>query len=97
MEKVDTQLQEIFDELYKLSTVDKTQFFEGLLFYFTLTGRGIWSDSMQTDTEKVNAFKWMNELLHRIWNIHFELQQGQDHESVKRLFENMKFYSEKSD
>ena len=43
------------------------------------------------------AFKWLNELSHRIWNIRFDLQQGEDNESMTRLYRNMKFYSEQSD
>jgi hypothetical protein len=97
MEKAETELQDVFDELHQFSITDKTKFLEVLLFYFTLAGRGIWSNDTQTDAEKIDAFKWMNELLHRIWNIHFELHQGKDHDSIKRLFGNMKFYGEQSD
>ncbi|MGF2411558.1 hypothetical protein [Ferruginibacter sp.] len=97
MEKSEIELQYVFDELHQFSITDKTKFLEVLLFYFTLAGRGIWSDSVQADTAKVNAFKWMNELLHRIWTIHFELHQGKDHDSIKRLFENMTLYGAQSD
>jgi hypothetical protein len=97
MDRTNPDLQKIFTSLNLLSTVDKIRFFEILLFTFTIAGRGIWSDNLKTDTEKVVAFKWMNELLHRIWNINFELKQGQDTDSITRLFENMKFYGEQSD
>lgn len=97
MDKVHLQLQNIFDQLSLLGIVEKTKFCESLLFTFTLAGRGIWSDDLQTDAEKINAYKWLNELTHRIWNIHFELQQGQDNDSIARLFGNIKFYSEQSD
>lgn len=89
--------QEVFDELYTLSISDKSKFLEELLFYFTISGRSIWSDEKSTDSEKVEAYKWMNELLHRIWNIQFGLQDGVDDDSITRLYENMKFYSEHSD
>jgi hypothetical protein len=91
------QFQEAFEELYTLTISNKMRFLEALLFYFTISGRGIWSDENSTDAEKVEAYKWLNELLHRIWNIHFELQKGEDKESITRLYENMKFYSEQSD
>jgi hypothetical protein len=91
------QFQEAFDELYTFSTTDKIEFLERLLFHFTLAGRGIWSDDSSTDTEKVEAFKWLNELVHRIWNIRSDLQRGEDNDSITRLYNNMKFYGEQSD
>lgn len=97
MNKSQTRFQEVFDELYKIAPPDKIKYLEALLFYFTLTSRGIWSDNKSGDTEKVLAFKWLNELSHRIWNIRFDLQQSDDNESVTRLYENIKFYSEQSD
>lgn len=97
MNEANKQFHEVFDELYKLSVTDKVLFLEELLFYSTLTGRGIWSDDKPSDTEKVEAFKWLNEFSHRIWNIRSGLQQGEDNDSVTRLYENMKFYGEQSD
>lgn len=97
MEKTHERLQEIFDELYTLQIPEKIIFLDALLFYFTITGRGIWSDEKRTDAEKVAAFKWLNELMHRIWNIRFELQQGEDNDSIIRLYGNMSFYGEQSD
>jgi hypothetical protein len=90
------RFQEAFDELFKLTLTDKHKFFEALLFYTTISGRAIWSDDKTTDTEKVKAFKWLNELVHRIWNIKYELSQGEDHDTIKRLYENMKLYGERS-
>ena len=90
------QFQEVFDELYALTIHKKMKFLEALLFYFTITSRGIWSDDKPSDAEKVEAFKWLNELSHRIWNLLFELQRGEDSDSITRLHENMKFYGEQS-
>lgn len=67
-----------------------------MLFYFTIAGRGIWLDEQPTDAEKVEAFKWLNELLHRIWNIRSGLQNGQGHDFMTTLYENMKFYGDQS-
>lgn len=89
--------QKTFEKLYLLSVNEKIIFLEELLFYSTLTGRGIWSDNKSTDTEKVEAFKWLNELCHRIWNIKFDLQHGDKKDSITRLYENMKFYGEQSE
>jgi hypothetical protein len=91
------QFQKVFDELYFLSITDKIFFLEKLLFYFTITGRGIWSDDKPADAEKVEAFKWLNELIHRVWNIRSALQRGEDSDSITRLYENMKFYGEQSE
>ena len=90
------QFQETFDKLHTLSSLEKIQFLEELLFYFTIAGRGIWSDDQLSEFEKIEAFKWLNELTHRIWNLRFELQRGEDTDSIIRLYENMKFYSEQS-
>jgi hypothetical protein len=73
MKEAHKQFQEVFEELYTLSIVNKILYLEELLFYFTLTGRGIWSDDRPSDSEKVATFKWLNELIHRIWNIRTEL------------------------
>ena len=67
-----------------------------MLFYFTIAGRGIWSDDQLPDSEKIEAFKWLNELTHRVWNIQFDLQREEDDDSIVRLYKNMKFYSEQS-
>jgi hypothetical protein len=96
MSETHEQFQEVFDKLYALLQADRIKFLEDLLFYFTIGGRGIWSDEQSTDAEKVEAFKWLNELIHRIWNIRFELQQNNENDFVKRLYENMKFYGEQS-
>ncbi len=97
MDAKESHLQRIFAELSQLSIAEKTKFHEILLFTFTIAGRGIWSDDSQTDNEKVNAYKWLNELLHRIWNIHFDLQDAQADHSIDRLAGNIKFYGEQSD
>ena len=88
--------QDAFSELYTLSTSDKIKFLEEVLFYFTIASRGIWSDNEPTDAEKVNAFKWLNELIHRIWNIRSDLQKEEDNDSITRLYKNFKFYGEQS-
>ena len=96
MNKTHEQFQEVFNELYNLTLPDKIKFLDDLLFYFTIAGRGIWSDDKPTDAEKVEAFKWLNELLHRIWNIRSGLQNGEENDFVSRLYENMKFYGDQS-
>jgi hypothetical protein len=95
---IDSQkrLQETFDELFTLSQQDRMLFLESLLVSFTVSARGIWSDEQPSDKDKVEAFKWLNELNHRIWNIRFELKEGIDSDSINRLYENLKFYGEQS-
>ena len=44
----------------------------------------------------MEAFKWQNELCHRIWNFVSELQEGEERDTVTRLYDNMKFYGEQS-
>lgn len=97
MKESHRKFKEAFDELYAFNIQDKINFLEALLYFFTISGRGIWSAENFIDAEKVEAFKWMNELLHRIWNIQFGLKRGEDDDSITRLYNNMKFYSEQSD
>ena len=89
-------LQEVLDEFFKLQPKEKMLLLDDILFSFTISGRGIWSDDEPSDKEKVEALKWLNELSHRIWNIKHELTQGEDKDSSVRLFENLKFYGEQS-
>ncbi len=67
----DTQrrFQEALDELSTRSLQDKLHFLELLIFQFTVSAREIWSDEHPPDRDKVEAFKWLNEQNHRIWNI----------------------------
>lgn len=67
-----------------------------MLFYFTIAGRGIWSDEQSTVAEKAEAFKWLNELIHEIWNICFALQGAKETDYANRLYENMRIYGEQS-
>lgn len=90
------QLQEAFNGLYNLSIQEKVLFLESLLFSFTISVRAIWSDEQLPDKDKVEAFKWLNELNHRIWNIISELKEGVDTDSITRVYENLKFYSNQS-
>lgn len=90
-------IQEVYGKLHFFSLENKVLFIEILLFQFTISGRGIWSDEKSTDKDKSEAFKWLNELYHRIWNIRFELLRGEDDESITRLFQNLKIYGEESE
>lgn len=91
-----TKFQEAFNELDTFSASDKIAFLEVLLFQLTIAGRGIWSDGQPSDGEKVEAFKWLNELSHRIWNIRFDLLRSESNDSIIRLYENVKSYGEQS-
>jgi hypothetical protein len=90
------QFQKVFTELYSLSLSDKINFLDDLLFYCTIAGRGIWSVKQYTDAEKIEAFKWLNELLHRFWKIRSGLQNGEVNDFETRLYDNMKFYGDQS-
>jgi hypothetical protein len=96
MKETHEQFQDVFLELNTLTSVEKMLFLEGLFFFFTISGRGIWSDEQATDAEKIEAYKWLNELLHRVWNIYFELRNKEENNFQSRLYENLKFYSDKS-
>jgi hypothetical protein len=74
MNEAQKQFLDVFEKLFTLTIADKIHFFEALLFYFTISSRRIGADDKTTDTEKVAAFKWLNEVTHRIWNILYGLQ-----------------------
>jgi hypothetical protein len=97
MKEQQLRIQEVFDELFLTTTQEKVNYIESLLFNFTITGRGIWSDEHYNDTEKVNAFKWLNELSHRVFNMLYRLRQGNDADIINSLYNNLKYHSEQSD
>ncbi len=88
------KLTEIFDKLSERPIAEKLKFFEHLLFETTIMNRAIWSEPDFTDKEKVECLKWSNELVHRIWNIIFELKENKDEKSLDRLWKNILFYCE---
>ena len=90
-------IQEVYGKLHSFSLENKVLFIDILLFQFTISGRAIWSDEKSTDKDKAEAFKWLNELYHRIWNIRFDLLRAKDDESIKRLFQNLKRYGEETE
>lgn len=96
MTDISTSFQEAFDPLYKLSNQNKVLFLDLLNFAFTVSVRAIWSDEQPSGKDKLEAFKWLNELNHRIWNIRFDIKNGIENDSIERLYENMKFYGEQS-
>ncbi|GEM_PF-2442001 len=97
MNEKQLQIQQIFDDLFKATTQTRLNYIEALLFYFTITGRGIWSDEDFNDAEKLDAFKLLNELSHRVFNILHKLKIGNDDDTVMSLYNNLKFYSEQSE
>jgi hypothetical protein len=90
-------VQQVFDNLFLATTQQKTNYIEDLLFNLTITGRGVWTDEKSNDAEKVNAFKWLNELTHRLFNMLYELRRGNNEDTITSLYNNLKFYSEQSD
>lgn len=97
MTELHKKFQEAFDDYRCMEINDKMKFLEELLFYFTLTGRSIWSDPELSDAKKVNGLTWLNELSHRIWIIKSGLQQGNAVGSVETLYGQLKFHSEQSE
>ncbi|NML20872.1 hypothetical protein HHL16_08300 [Pseudoflavitalea sp. G-6-1-2] len=87
------KLERIFSDLRDFPTSIKRLFLETLLFNFTITSRAIHSDESQTEKEKLDALKWLNELTHRIWNIRSTLDEKQSDDCILRLDENLKFYA----
>jgi hypothetical protein len=57
----------------------------------------LWSDEKASDQEKVTAFKFLNELTHRVWNIFRDIKRNEDDESIIRLFDNLKCYAKESE
>ena len=75
---------------------EKLIFNELLLSEMTVMNRAIWYDPETSDEAKVECLKWSNELVHRIWNIIFELKRGEDNNSENRLADSINFYRNQS-
>ncbi|MEQ9376066.1 MAG: hypothetical protein RIG68_12855 [Imperialibacter sp.] len=88
--------KELIERLSGKSTEEKILFTKLLLSGMTIMNRAIGDDNMISDKSKVETLKWSNELAHRIWNVLFELERGNDDESASRVAENIKFYQQQS-
>ena len=75
MTDISNKYHQAFEYLGKLSSRERSKFYEQLLFAFTIAGRAIWSDDTATDEAKLDALKWLNELTHRVWNIHIDTEK----------------------
>jgi len=83
---------EIIDKVSIWDIRRKIEFLECFLREMTIMNRAIWDDNDYDDSEKVNCLKWSNELAHRIWNIKFELERGNDENSLNNLLDNIISY-----
>jgi hypothetical protein len=88
--------QEAIDWLSTKATKDKVLFTKLLLSDLTVMNRAIWDDNTTSNETKIECLKWSNELSHRIWDLLFELENGQDDQPVTKLAENLKFYQQQS-
>ena len=50
----------------ELDEEKRIRFYEILAHNLTVTVRGIWSDEHLTDAQKIEAMKWINEIMHRV-------------------------------
>ena len=53
-----------------ISPESRNEFLLALLFELTIVGRMIWAEDELTDPRKQEALKWLNEINHRILNVH---------------------------
>lgn len=53
-----------------LSATSSEQFCIRLWLELTIVGRAIWSDANLSQSEQLNALKWLNEIQHRVWGAH---------------------------
>lgn len=90
-------LKEITSWLSLMSIEEKMLFIKLLLSDMTVMNRAIWNDSQTTDKIKIECLKWSNELNHSIWNLLFELEHGDDNDSVNRLTDNINFYRKQTE
>jgi hypothetical protein len=89
-------IHNLFDKLESATSVQKNEYLEKLLFAFTITGRAIWSDEKTSDRDKIEGFKYLNELTHRIWNTRYVLIHETEKECVTSLKENLTYYGQLS-
>lgn len=83
---------EIIETVCKWNIDRKAKLLGSYLQYTAIANRAIWSNDEYDNPKMVSCFKWSNELVHVIWNIKFELEQGTDDNSMQRVLDNMKFY-----
>tara|TARA_B100001245_G_C22695359_1_gene339108 strand:+ start:246 stop:593 length:348 start_codon:yes stop_codon:yes gene_type:complete len=87
---------EAIDWLSTKTLTDRTFFIKLFLSDLTIMNRAIWDDHTTSNETKIECLKWSNELSHRIWNLLFELEKGQDDYSTTKLAENLRFYQQQS-
>jgi hypothetical protein len=71
-------VSETVDEVASWSLSRKAEYCDILLSELTVVNREIWSNENWTDAEKIDALKWSNEFAHRVWNLKWRLNHGED-------------------
>jgi hypothetical protein len=90
------KFKDLTKSLLDKSIKEKIIFNELLLAEMTTMNRSIWSNPETSDKIKINCLNLSNELTHRIWNLLFELKQGNDKDSAQRLSDNINSYQKDS-
>jgi hypothetical protein len=69
---------ETINEVATWPVEQKVLYCDILLAELTVVNRGIWSDENLDDPKRVDMLKWTNELAHRVWNLKWRLNRGDD-------------------
>lgn len=75
-----------------LSEEERISFYEILAHNLTVSARGIWSDERRTDSQKLEALKWLNEIMHRVVMKAAYLRVGKNKYSESESWEGIKHW-----
>ena len=90
-------LRETIEEVKKWSIANQIEFCDKITFNITIGIRSILSYEDETDSEKLEAIKWINEFHHRIDNLKFEIEKVvSSTDKIERIGEQAKYYASKN-
>jgi LPS O-antigen subunit length determinant protein (WzzB/FepE family) len=75
------------------------EFIENFLKESIVMNRCFWVNNESSNTpdkETIEAFKWSNELTHRLWNLHFQLENKTKTNVADGIADNINFYAKQS-
>jgi hypothetical protein len=88
-------LSELINILDQKDASFQKEFIENFLKQSTIMNRCFWDNNehnLTTNKETIEAFKWSNELNHRLWNLHFDLESKTENNVAIKIADNINSY-----
>ena len=92
-------LSELINTLNQKDASFQKRFIENFLKESIVMNRCFWDNNEHlyaTDKETIEAFKWANELNHRLWNLHFDLENKSELNVANKIGDNINSYMKHS-